>query len=672
LSTASRELRGRITLGVALAVATVAVFGRAAGFAYTGLDDPIYVSSNQRVLDGLTVRGFLWAFRTFHGANWHPLTWLSLMLDAEIGGASPAIFHATNVVLHALNTLLLFTALDRMTGPAGRSAFVAGLFALHPLHVESVAWVAERKDVLSTFFLLLGILAYARYAERPGAARYLCVAAALACGLLAKPMLVTFPLILLLLDCWPLGRLTRPAVPRLVREKIPFFVLAAASAAVTLVAQSRGGAVQSIEALPLWTRAANAVVSYAVYLLKVVWPTNLAVLYPHPGTSIGVLPVAVSALALAGITWLAVRNVRDRPYLAVGWLWYVVTLVPVIGIVQVGLQARADRYTYVPLIGVFFALAWLVPDLVADRPRVARALPAAAVGALLVLAPITWQQVGHWRSRLALFARVNQAIPDYPLARLTLGNLLFAEGATEEAAEHFRAVLARDPKHAGAHNNLGMCLLRTGSVAEGLAHLDEATRLDPRYAAARENRARALLALGRAEESLRDYAESIRLDPTSATAHAGYAEALVERGDAPAAAAHAREALRISPGYAAAHNVLGVALLLQGAVDDAVEEFRCATDADPAFADALANLAGALLQQGRSGEASDRCEEALRIAPDHVGARTNLGLARMRQGRPDDARREFERALRIRPGDPRVLRHLRDLDKPWTRNPGGG
>jgi len=660
--------RARLLLAAALALATAAVYARTAGFSFTGLDDQIYVSSNHRVLDGLSARGIAWAFRTFYAANWHPLTWISLMLDAEIGGASPAVYHATNVVLHMCNTLLLFHAFTRLTGKAARSAFAAGLFALHPLHVESVAWIAERKDVLSTAFLLLGILAYLRALERPSWTRSAWLCATFAAGLLAKPMLVSFPILLLLLDVWPLRRQAldgtaagRATLLARMREKLPLIGMSAASCVVTVIAQHRGGAIQSFEIYPLWARLSNAVLSYAVYLWKTVWPAGLSILYPHPGREISPLAVLAAAVVLAGLASLAVKCRQSRPYVPFGLLWYFVTLLPTIGLVQVGEQARADRYTYVPLIGIFVLVAWLVPDLAGERPALRRALPAAAAIVLAVLGAVAWVQAGHWRNRVTLFAHINAVIPDYPLAQNALGVVLFDQGQVEEAEKHFRAALKSQPGHAGAHSNLAMCLLKLERVEEGLTHLDEAIRLDPKLAQAYRNRGRAFLVLGRMDEALRDYARAVELLPDSAVAQTGYAEALVETGDARKAEGHAREALRIAPGYAAASNVLGIALLLQGKLDEATVEFRRATDRAPDFADAHANLAGCLVQQGQLDEAVEHARDALRLAPAHVGAHTNLGLARMRQGRNDEARAEFREVLRLRPGDARATRYLQDL-----------
>ena len=346
-----------------LVLAVVLVYFQATGFSFVKVDDTTYVTGNPHVLGGLTWSGARWALVTFEASNWHPLTWISLMADAEIGGAGPRSYHVTNVLLHLASTLLLFHVLARATRSVWRSALVAALFAVHPLHVESVAWVAERKDVLSTFLGFLTIAAYLRYAGKPTPGRYAAVAATLALGLLAKPMLVTLPLVLLLLDYWPLGRITLPlrageGARRPLLEKVPLLALSAGSSAVTLAAQSSASA--TLGAVPLTTRLGNAAIACATYLGKAVWPVGLSIHYPYV-QPVPAARVALSLAVLAAVTWLVARGASRRPYLVTGWLWYLVTLVPVIGFVQVGEQSMADRYTYVPLVGIFVMVAWSLP-----------------------------------------------------------------------------------------------------------------------------------------------------------------------------------------------------------------------------------------------------------------------------------------------------------------------
>jgi hypothetical protein len=385
--------------GLAAVVATVAVYARVTTFAFIKYDDSGYVRDNSQVLAGLTQEGVVWAFTTASQANWHPLTWLSLQLDAEIGGSSPRVYHTTNIVLHVVGVLLLFLLFERMTGSLWRSALVAALFAVHPLHVESVAWVAERKDVLSTVLGLLAFHAWLGAVERPGFKTHALTVAAYAASLLAKPMLVSFPILLLLLDVWPLRR----AGPwrRLVVEKLPYFALAALSCIVTVAVQSRGGAMRSLTQYPFSARMGNAAVSYVLYLVKAIWPSGLSIYYPYPYDGLVAWEVGGAVLALAVATYLCVRARRSAPYLLVGGLWYLVTLVPVIGIIQVGSQAMADRYTYVPLIGPFAMLAFGLPDLshrtATQARRAVVRLPAVAALAMVAFAAAAWRQAGYWR-----------------------------------------------------------------------------------------------------------------------------------------------------------------------------------------------------------------------------------------------------------------------------------
>ena len=380
-----RQPPSRFLLALLLAAATLAVFARVNHFEFLNYDDPLYVTVNPHVQQGLSVEGVRWAFTTFTAANWHPLTWISLMLDASIGGTDPFVFHLTNLVLHLANVLLLFSFLDRITGRPRPSAVTAALFAIHPLHVESVAWIAERKDVLSTLFLLLTLMAYARFVEQPDRPRRLAVVLLFALGLLAKPMLVTLPVLLLLLDAWPLRR----SAPwrSLVLEKLPLFAMSIGTGILTFVAQRQAETVGSLAGYPLGVRVANAIVATATYLGRTIWPTRLAVFYPHPGASLGAVAVAGSAVVLFALTSWAIRLRRSRPYLFFGWGWYLVTLAPVVGIVQVGWQARADRYTYIPLIGIFLAVVWAISESLADRPA--------------LLSSLAWRPSSRWASSLS-------------------------------------------------------------------------------------------------------------------------------------------------------------------------------------------------------------------------------------------------------------------------------
>ena len=413
---ASRRQVGVIC--VALVLLTLVVFWQTLDFSFVDLDDRAFVGSNPYVQQGLNWGSIRWALTSATSGNWQPAVWLSYMLDYQVNGLDPQVFHLTNVALHVANTLLLFGILLSLTGLPWRSAFVAALFAIHPLHVESVAWVAERKDVLSTLFWLLTIWAYVRYVRGQNTARYIVVIAVFALGLMAKPMLVSLPIVLLLMDFWPLRRMAgKVRLRNLIIEKLPMLVLAAFSCGLTMWAQATGGAVQSLNDYPVGVRLANAGVAYVGYLAKMVWPRGLAVFYPHPGNTLPTWQVAGSYALLTALTALALLWARRRPYLLVGWLWYVISLIPVIGIVQVGAQAMADRYTYVPLIGIFIAVAWLVADLVGAPRRVGLVAAAARTGLAVVavsiiaaLAVAAHSQVGHWRDTKTLFRHALRVI----------------------------------------------------------------------------------------------------------------------------------------------------------------------------------------------------------------------------------------------------------------------
>jgi hypothetical protein len=483
---APRRPPERFVLALLLSVATLAVFARVIGFEFVNYDDPLYVSANLHVQEGLTLEGVRWAFTTFNAANWHPLTWISLMLDASIGGPDPRLFNLTNLILHLANTLLLFFFLERITGRPRRSAVAAALFAIHPLHVESVAWVAERKDVLSTLFLLLTLLAYAGWVKRPGPVRRFAVVLLFALGLLAKPMLVTLPVLLLLLDAWPLRR--KEPWRRLVLEKAPLGAMSIATGVVTFVAQRHSGTMGSLAGYPLGVRIANAIVATATYLGQAIWPTRLAVFYPHPGASLAASMVAGSAVVLAALTFWTIRVRRSRPYLLFGWAWYLVTLAPVVGIVQVGWQARADRYTYLPLIGIFLGVVWALADRFADRP----ALLSSLAGAVLVMLGIgAFVQAGWWRDSETLFRHALAVTDDNAVAHNNLGTALLRRRLLSEAEGHFAEAVHINPLYAEAHSNLGVALGRQGKIGEAILEFERALELQPDYPDARRNLDRA-------------------------------------------------------------------------------------------------------------------------------------------------------------------------------------
>ena len=575
-----------------LAGATFAAYAPALSEGFVNYDDNTYVYWNPHVLAGLTPDGARWALTTVDAVNWHPLTWLSFMLDQQLYGKTdnPAAgFHLTNVILHVLNTLLLCWTLTRMTGRFGRSVFVAALFALHPLHVESVAWISERKDVLSTLFWMLTTGAYVLYAERPGRVRYLLVVLLFALGLTAKSMLVTLPCVFLLLDFWPLRRLPgltsvegafKPASwTRLVLEKLPLLALAAASSAMTMYAQQQGAQPTPLDQ-PLPARAANALMSYMIYIEKMFYPAGLVPFYPPPLVK-DLFPACLEAgVTLAAVTILVLVAARGAPYLAVGWFWYVGTLVPVIGLAPViGGQAMADRYTYVPLIGLFMALTWGAAEAL-NRGGWREWAVAVAGGWLLTgCAAGTWVQCGYWRDSLTLWRHTLDVNPTNYLAYNNIGSELSFKGDVDGAAANFAWSVQCEPNYCLSHYNLG--LMRAWQ--------------------------------NRPDEALAQYAEAVRLNPKYRDAQYALGWMLAWQGKTAEAVPHLEAAVRLRPEFADAHNDLGRALYVEGDDAGAVAEFEAALRIEPDFASAHANLAEVLRRQGKTEEAARHSAEADRL-----------------------------------------------------------
>lgn len=550
-----------------LVAATLAVYWQVRGFGFLILDDAAYVQLNRHVTGGVTLSSVTWAFTSNYQSNWHPLTWISLMLDAQLGKGGPSLFHMTNVALHVLNTLLLFVLLKRVTGSRWRSAAVAALFALHPLHVESVAWITERKDVLSTLFWLLTMLAYVHYAKKPMARRYMLVVAAFALGLMAKPMLVSLPLVLLLMDFWPLGRVD--GAQRwwpLVREKIPLIVMSAGSCLVTYWAQAVGGSVGNSEVFPLGVRVANAGVAYVSYIIKMVCPLNLCAIYPHPENTLPMWQVLGAGVCFALLMVIAVSAARRRPYVTVGLLWYTVTLVPVIGLVQVGRQAMADRYTYVPLIGLFMVLAWGVPELIAKSsgPSANRKPSAiwAALGLVLLvgLAACTYFQVGYWRDSIGLYDHALAVDNGSYLAHLGRADALATKRYYDAAMPEYQAVLKLKPKCATAHVNYGLALAQMGRWPEAVEQYKAARVSMPTNQVVLDSLGLALMRLGRVDEAIDCYRKSIESNPEDVFAYYNLGCAYARNGDFHAAAGQFKEALRLDPSNETARDRLSKAM----------------------------------------------------------------------------------------------------------------
>jgi Flp pilus assembly protein TadD len=616
-------MRRKTFICLLLITVTLAVFWQVSNHEFVNFDDDDYVSENPHVQSVLSRQAIIWAFTATRAANWHPLTWLSHMIDCQLYGLNPSGHHLTNVLFHLVNTLLLFLLLNRITGASWRSGFVAALFALHPLHVESVAWVAERKDVLSTLFWMLTLWAYLAYTQRPGVKTYLLIIVSFALGLMAKPMLVTLPCVLLLLDFWPLKRIDlgqsasglpathqpstiaeKPGAQtfRLLLEKTPLFVLAAVSSVVTFIVQQSGGAVGALEIYPVKIRVANALVSYVSYMVKTIWPQNLAVFYPHPGQSLPRWQAAAAGLLLLLISVAVTRVARRQPYLPVGWFWYLGTLVPVIGLVQVGAQAMADRYTYVPLIGLFIMAAWGVPELLA-RYRLQRTVLVTLATILLVtLLLVSKRQVRHWQNSLALFQHAVEVTADNYVAHDSLGNALAQKGMLEQATIHYLEALRIKPNLVNTQNNLGVALLQQGEINRAMVQYYEALRLKPDSAETRNNLGVALFTLGKLDQAIGHYLTAIKLDPNFAKAHNNLGNALARKGKLDEAISQYSRALELKSKYPEAHNNLGVALAQQEKFRNAIAHFKTALQLKPDYAQARSNLDNAMALLAKTTE----------------------------------------------------------------------
>ncbi len=627
---------GKLFICLLIAATTAIAYLPVRDNGFVNYDDEEYVVKNGNVQGGLTLEGLQWAFTTLDVGNWHPLTWLSHMMDCSLFGLNPAGHHLTSLFLHILNALLLFLVLNRMTHALWRSAFVAALFALHPLHVESVAWIAERKDVLSGLFWILSMGAYVLYAERPGIRRYSLVFAMLAFALMAKPMAVTLPFVFLLLDYWPLGRFRTPrpseagdekpegpeSVPvrkkktrqikaertpsekraspqrdpgapgaifrRLVSEKIPLFLLSLLSSAATYIAQQKGGAVALLEAYPLADRLQNAAVSYIRYLLKVFYPADLSVFYPYVAHPFWQIAGSVLLLLLA--VFLVVRLARRLPYLPVGWFWYLGTLFPVIGIVKVGLQSMADRYTYLPSIGLFVLIVWGLHDLTRNVRKRALVLGAFAAAVLVLLSAATWRQARLWKDDPTLYGHALEAAADNHVAHFGLGLYYDRQGDPGKAVDHYAQAIRILPTQPDYLNNMGNSLAK----------------------------------LGRTEEAAARYREAIALQDDNALSHFNYAWLLAVQGKYDEAERHFRKALDLNPEDSVACIMLADMLSRQGKLDEALHYYARSLQIDPNRADVHFAMGKILAFQGKKGEAAENFRKALRLDPDHGRARQAL------------------------------------------------
>jgi protein O-mannosyl-transferase len=628
-----------------LAGATVVSFWQVSQHQFVNYDDNRYVTDNLHVQAGVTRDGLKWAFGHLRGERtyWHPLTWVSHMVDCGLFGLRPAGHHVVNLLFHMLNVVLVFLVFRRMTKAFWCSAVLAALFALHPLQVDTVAWVAERKNLLSACFWLLTIWAYVRYFERPGAARYVLVVALYAAGLMCKPVLVTLPFVLLLLDYWPLQRLPRSdlkstgsALARLGWEKAPLFLVAGVSCFITIAGHRALGALGDASVVPMSLRISNALVSYARYIGKTLFPANLAVLYPYPDAW-PLWVVALCSLLLIVISSLAIGALRSRPYLFVGWFWFLGVLVPFIGVIQAGEQAMADRYTYIPVIGLFLVVVWGLNALLDAWPRKRHWLAGAATLALVGCVVATGFQLRHWRDSESLFRHAVEVTSANYNAYDGLATALAERGRRDEALACYAESVRLKPRYCEGQYDFGTLLLKMGRLDEAAQHLAAAVESNPTFAHAHINLGKALLEQRKFDAALVHFSKAVRLTPRDPEAQYSLGTVLLMQAKSDEAIGCFFEAVRLNPDYGEAHSNLGIALMRQGKLDEGAAHLSAALRLNPGDPVAQDNLGLALLELNQPRQAADHFSEALRLNPDAPGPHYHLALALARQDKPQEA-----------------------------------
>ncbi|HCM40801.1 MAG: hypothetical protein A2070_15175 [Bdellovibrionales bacterium GWC1_52_8] len=641
-----------------LVLITSAVFFQVKNHDFINYDDNIFVTENPQVRAGLTVGGVIWALTTKDVDYWRPLSMISHMVDVQLFGLNPAGHHMTNLLLHLLATVLLFAALQRMTAAPWRSGFVAALFAIHPLHVESVAWIAERKDVMSGFFWMLTLWLYARYAENSGKQRYWAVMLAVAGALMSKPMAVTLPAVLLLMDYWPLNRLsfTRESFKTRIMEKMPLFALALVLSVITFVVVHEGGSVASLGYISFGSRLANAIISYGQYIAKMFWPSNLSVFYPYPET-ISPASVIVASLSLLLVTSAVLRasfRSQKSSALLTGWFWFLGTLLPVIGIIQAGNQAMADRYTYIPLVGLFIMVTWGVADWVKNQ----RVLGIAGSVVLLALGTVAYTEVHYWKDSRSLFAHALASTSRNYVAHNNLGVALASEGNTTAAIEHYREAVKIRPVYYEAYSNQGIALAQEGRIDEAIVSYRAALELKPDFPETLSNLGVALAAKGLVDEAITNHQKAMRLNAEYAPAYNNLGHVLMSQNKHEQAKEYLQKALQLDPYYPEAHNNLGIVLAAMQQPREAQGHYEEALRLKPKWAEAYVNLGIALAMQKELNKAISHFQRAIEISPELAKARANFGIALFSAGRFEESIEQFTEALRLNPEDSRSRANL--------------
>ena len=668
---------------VFLTIAICSVYLQVKDHQFINMDDGQYVTENSHVLSGLNLGNIKWALTRVYAANWHPLTWISHMMDVNIFGMNPGMHHLTNVIFHVLNSILLLIVLNQMTGALWRSAAVAALFALHPLHVESVAWIAERKDVLSTFFWMLTMLAYHRYVGSRTISKYLLMILFFGLGLMAKPMLVTLPFVLLLLDFWPLKReelnltdngsqaalsmwpKTNPrGILRLILEKVPLMIMALAASRVTFYAQSVGGAVNSLERVNFALRIQNVIISYVAYLWKMVWPLNLAVFYPYP-KQFSILTVVMCLLLLIAITVIVVMSVRRLPYLLTGWFWYLGSLVPVIGIMKVGDQSMADRYTYIPLIGIFVMVAWGIPELL-DKWQLKKIALITLTGIVIpILIVFSWIQVGYWKNSNTLFRHALKVTANNALAHTNLSLALIDQGDFDEALKHCAEALKINPYYTQAYNNMGAVLINRGEISKAISIFSKAIQIDSNNVYAYKSLGQAFITQGNNSEAVKQFSKVIEIEPECVSAYINMGIALANQGKLNEAIYQYHKALQIKPDSLDAHYNLGIALISQGKIDEAIDQYKKVLGIDPGDEVTQDVLSSLLVKGGRIEDSVSGLREEFENESNKLGLYVKLGDIYQSGGDLGKAAENYEKVLSIEPLNVHALNRLASIYSYW-------
>jgi len=701
-----RMIRRDIFICLFLIFATSAVYWQVSGYDFISLDDGEYVHDNYYVRSGITKESITWAFTKFHSNNWHPLAWISLMIDCHLFGVDAKAHHVVNLLFHILNSLLLFMVFRMMTGAVWKSAFVAALFALHPMHVESVAWISERKDVLSVFFMMLTLLSYYKYTQNIEVKRYVPVVVFFVLGLLAKPMLVTLPFVLLLLDVWPISRMQygnlfkinntnkkRMQLSFLLLEKTPLFFLSAASSIVTFLAQKKGGIVVPLQVLPFEMRIQNAIVSYIRYIEKMVWPSKLAFYYPYQ--DVHVWHVAGSMILIISITFLAVKLIKNNPFLFVGWFWYIGTLVPVIGLIQVASQSMADRYTYVPYIGLFIIAAWGIPGCIKGMGNRLKILTTVSATLFFGLMVCTWMQLRYWENSSTLYQRTINVTVNNLFANLNLGAVFLGQKKYDEAIDQYLEATRIDPNYSKTYNLLGRTYAAKENYRKAIEYFNKAIQMGENSAESYFFMARALMMQRKVDEAVayylksieikKDYAESynelgrallfqekideakenviiaLRIEPNFPEAHYNLGLVFESEEIFEKAIQHYSEAIRIKPDYDLPYYKLGYIYLQKEKIDEAVNFYLKLIKINPDSARAYSMLGRAFIERGDVNEAKHNLFKALQIEPNLAEAHYHLGMAKEDEGRIDDAVKKYFKVIQLEKDFAPVHNRLGDI-----------